>query len=65
MRCEHPHSQSLPLHQRLCHEAEYRLHQLLRCREAEEEGQEVRIRLEDLMQYEQIRALCSSVEDIR
>jgi hypothetical protein len=65
MRCEHPHSQPVPLHQRLCHEAEYWLHQLRRCREAEEEGQVVRIRLEELLQYQQIRALCSSVEDIR
>ena len=71
--CVHPHQQPLPPEQRLCHEAEYYLLQLLRQRlqgeeEEEEEGGEgecVKIRLEKLLQFDKIRLLCSSVEEIR
>ena len=67
MECVYPHHRPLPLQQRLRHEAEYRLLQLLRQREGEggEVGDFVRIKLEDLLQFEQITALCSSVEAIR
>lgn len=64
MECVYPHRQPLPVHQRLCHEAEYRLLQLLRWREGGDDDT-VRIRLEELLQFEQIKALCSSTEDIR
>lgn len=63
MECVYPYRQPLPVQQRLRHEAEYRLLQLLRWREGEDDP--VRIRLEELLQFEQIRALCSSTEGIR
>ena len=59
------------MEQRLCHEAEYFLHQLLRHREMdppeEEEGDSncVKIELEELLQFQKIRELCSSAEKIR
>ena len=75
MECAYPHRKPLPLEQRLCHEAEFRLLQLLRQREREEEVEMdgegegdsdcVRIRLEELLQFKEVRALCSDAEAIK
>ena len=75
MECAYPHRKPLPLEQRLRHEAEFRLLQLLRQREREEEVEMdgegegdsdcVRIRLEELLQFKEVRALCSDAEAIK
>lgn len=64
MECKYPHRQPLPVSQRLCHEAEFRLLQLLKYEE-EKDDEVIRIKLDKLLQYKQIRELCTSVQEIR
>ena len=69
LECQYPHREPLSVRERLKNEVEYRLLQLLKWREEEEEEVveegEVRIKLDSLLQYQHIGQLCSNVEEIK
>ena len=67
MECEYPYQKPLSMTERLRHEAEYRLLQLLKWSEREGEGEEseMRVKLSSLLQYQNIRQLCTDVQEIK